>query len=295
MRREVNATLQQIGRQLDDYIFPRVKNGGAVMPSEPAVSSATLGVEKHNARSRQRRSETRPRQGTAGREGPPRGSWPTRQTAPLVRTGIRTQYEGELDTVLEAYPGTQVWRQEEGLWLLTESSLLPGFQQRALFLTGISFARGSVRGWGFWCDCLVNPTWIGPRHTNFPDGSICAYEPTDGTWMIGDHIVELLDLYTLWALRHLHLQVLGRWPGRQAVRHPYERILELRADEHCGCGKTDKLYGECCREKDLARNQVADAVNFIVATEGGLRKPPDAVTRFIRKQIEPPQFSDLLA
>lgn len=294
MCREVNAALQQIGCQLDNYIFPRVKNGGIVMPSGPAVSSATLGVEKHDAKSRQRRSEARPRPGSAGREGPPRGSWSARQTTPFVRKCIQTQYEDELDAVLEAYPGTQVWRQEEGLWLLTESSLLPGFQQRALFLTGISFARGIVRGWGFWSGCLINPIWIGPRHTNFPDGSICAYEPTDGTWVIGDHIVELLDLYTLWALRHLHLQVLGRWPGHQSVRHPYERILELREDERCGCGKTDKLYGECCRKNDMARNQLADAVSFVVHSGGGLRKPPVAVMMFIHEQIEPPRFRDLL-
>jgi hypothetical protein len=253
-----------------------------------------LGAEKHNAKSRQRRSETRPRSGATGREGPPRGSWPARQTPPFVRTGIQTQYEDELDGILEAYPGTKVWRQEEGLWLLTESSLLPGFQQRALFLTGISFASGIVRGWGFWSGCLINPTWIGPRHTNFPDGSICAYEPTDGTWVIGDHIVELLDLYTVWALRHLHLQVLGRWPGHQAVRHPYERILELREDEYCGCDKTDKLYGECCREKDMSRNRVADAVSFVVHTGGGLRKPPAVVMMFIHEQVEPPRLCDLL-
>lgn len=291
----VEAALQKIGHQLDHQIFPRIKNGGIVMPSELAVSHSTLGMEISNDYTeRQRRSETRPRKRAAGRQGSAGRSWPSRQTAPVVCTSLQAQYEDELDAVYEAYPGTQIWREEEGVWLLTESSLLPGFEQRALFLVGISFANAIVRGWGFWRICLANPTWIGPRHTNFPDGSICAFEPADGTWVIGDPIVELLDLYTLWALRHLHLQVFGRWPGHQAVRHPYERILELKGDEHCGCGKSDKLYGECCRDNDLARNRVADAVNFLLRYSGGLRQPPSSVVRFVREQIGPPQFGDLL-
>lgn len=295
MHVEAEQMLQVIGRQLDRGIFPRVRNGGIVMPSELAEPSSTVGVEKGNDKTtRQRRSETRTRKGASGRQGSAGGSWTTRQTAPVVRASLQTQYEGELVAVHEAYPGTQVWRQEEGLWLLTEGSLLPGFQQRVLFLTGVSFAGTIVRGWGFW-GCVAGSTWIGPRHTNFPEGSICAFEPTDGTWMIGDPLVELLDLYTLWALRHLHLQVFGRWPGYQAVPHPYERILELREDEHCGCGKSDKLYGECCRDNDLARDRIADAVNFFMRYSGGLRNPPSIVLRFIHEQIDPPRFSDLLA
>jgi hypothetical protein len=297
MHAESEQMLQEIGRQLDKDIFPRVKNGGIVMPSELAEPSLTVGVENRNDKtSRQRRSEARSGKGASGRQGSAGRSWPPRQTPPVVRTSLQAQYKDELGTaVLDAYPRTQVWCQEEGLWLLTESSLLPGFQQRALFLTGISFARAVVKGWGFWGGVVVGSTWIGPRHTNFPEGSICAFEPTDGTWVIGDPIVELLDLYTLWALRHLHLQVFGRWPGYQAVRHPYERILELREDEHCGCGESDKLYGECCRDGDLRRNRIVDAVNFVVCYSGGLREPPSSVVRFIREQIDLPRFSDLFA
>lgn len=265
------------------------------MPSELVEPSSTVDVENGNDKtSRQRRSEARSWEGASGRQGSARRSWSPRQTAPVVCTYLQEKYEDELDAVHEAYPSTQIWHQEAGLWLLTESSLLPGLRQKAIFLTGIFFARKIVRSWGFWGDFLAGSTWIGPRHTNFPDGSVCAFEPTDGTWIIGDSIVELLDLYTLWALRHLHLQVFGRWPGHQAVRHPYERILELREDEHCGCGQSDKLYGECCRNKDLARSRIADAVNFNLHFSGGLRKPPSSVVKFIHEQIEPPQFSDLL-
>jgi len=287
--------LQEIGRQLDKNTFPIVKNGGIVVPSELAVPLSILGVENRNdSTSRQRRPETRSWKGASGRQGSARRPWPSRQTTPVVCTDLQAKYEDELDAVREAYPSTEVWRQEEGLWLLTESALLPGLRQKAIFLTGISFARKIVRSWGFWGDFLAAPAWIGPRHTNFPDGSVCAFEPADETWVFGDSIVELLDLYTLWALRHLYLQVFGCWPGHQSVPDPYERILELREDEYCGCGVSDKLYGECCRDKDLVRDRIADAVNFAILS-GGQRTPPEAVVRFAREKKDLSHIGDLLA
>ena len=287
----IENALREIGSQLDQRIFPRVKNGGFVTPSELTVPS-TLGEEKHHER--QRRSATKPRKGTPGGERTAGRSWSPCQATPLVSTSVQVCYKAELDAIHRAYPGTKVWEQADGIWLLTESSLLPGLQKAAIFLVGVSCDRAIVRAWGFWRCSLGVFTWIGSRHTNFPDGSICAFHPTDGTWIFGDPIVELLDLYTLWALRHLHLESLGRWPGQQAVLHPYERILELKEDEYCGCGRSEKLYGECCREKDLLRNRVADAVNFILESAGGLREPPNAIVRSVREHSEPPAVNDLL-
>lgn len=112
---------------------------------------------------------------------------------------------------------------------------------------------------------------------------------------MGDPIVKLLDLHSVWAVRHLHLQVFGRWPGPQAVHHPYERILELREDEYCGCAVGDKLYGECCRNEDLATNPIANAVSFFFFSGGCLREPPEAVARFVRQEKEePPRLDELL-
>ncbi len=287
----VENALREIGSQLDQRIFPRVKNGGFVTPSELTVPS-TLGEEKHHER--QRRSATKPRKGSPGGERTAGRSWSPRQATPFVSASVQARYESELDAIHRGYPGTKVWEQADGLWLLTESSLLPGLQKAAIFLTGISYSRAIVRAWGFWRHTLVGATWIGPRHTNFPDGSICAFHPSDGTWKIGDPIIELLDIYTLWALRHLHLEIFDRWPGEQAVFHPYERILELREDEHCGCGEPNKLYGECCRDADLARNQLADAINFVITFSGGLREPPSAITRSLREHSEPPALTTLV-
>ena len=130
-----------------------------------------------------------------------------------------------MSSIEVAYPGTQFWTSNEALWLLVESGVLPGVFPKANFVVGINFAEKSVKGWGFRGCYLVGYEWIGPRHTNFPDGSICAYDIRDATWAFGDSLVELLDLYTLWALRHLHLSTLGRWPGAQSIPHAYERIM----------------------------------------------------------------------
>jgi hypothetical protein len=305
-RKDTEVALREIGEQLDSFSFVYVKNGGLVVPSGPALLPRILGTEKENGKSRETRSETGPRAGTPAWQGsafgpraPGDGSRPPGETASVVGAGVREIYEDELNAVQRAYPGTQHWMQDDGMWVLAESSLLPGFFPKANFLVGISFANRSVRSWGFWGASAIGYSWIGPRHTNFPDGSICAFEQQyDRTWLVGDPLIDLLDLYTLWAVRHLHLRDLGRWPGYQAVPHAYERILELKENEHCGCQNSHKLYGECCRNTDLggrglAPNRLALAIDFTFRFAGGLRKPPAAVLRFLRDRVVPPSFSNL--
>lgn len=288
--------LREIGSQLDLDIYPVVKNGGVVAPGEPTKNKPFLGEkEKTNEEQRQRRSETGPRTGTTRRQRQAeRGGAPSPASS-IICPDLQVTYKGELSSVQEAYPNTRVWHQPEGLWLLSESALLPGLQQKVLFLIGIPFVRTRVvRCWGFWVGVpLKYPAWIGPRHTNFPDGSVCAFDPSDKAWRIGDPIVRLLDLYTLWAFRHLHLQILDHWPGKQVATIPYERITELRENEFCGCGGSNKLYRDCCREKDLTRNLFAE-YNYFMLRTGGIRRPPDSVVNFIRLQKEAPWICNLL-
>jgi hypothetical protein len=181
-----------------------------------------------------------------------------------------------------------VWKQEECIWLLVESGVLPGLRQHALFLVGLSYTRATVRSWAFWVDQFSLPSWIGPRHTNYPDGSICAFELSDDTWFFGDPLVELLDLYTVWSLRHLHLQTFGRWPGRQAVHRPYERLIEIHSDELCGCGSETAKYAECCQPRDSASNRIRDVLDYMLWSGWGLRAPPQAAVQFAttRQRVE---------
>lgn len=284
-------TLLKIGRQLDNDIYPSVLDGGIVMPNNAAIHYKTWAKEKEaldEAAERQRGSETRP--------GPRTTAWKRSpgQTPPLVCPELRARYESELPEVLSAYPHTQCWKQEKGLWLLTESALLPGSRAKAVFLAGIPYARTRiVRTWGFWAGPpLAHPQWIGPRHTNFGDGSICAFEPGDETWSSGDSLITLLDIYSLWAVRQLHLRLLGRWPGRQVAHFPYERYMELKSNELCGCGSSIP-YIKCCQPNDRLRDLVSDAIDFFICT-GEERTPPSQVTDFIQSAGPVPRIEDHL-
>lgn len=298
MDAQAKQMLQDVGSQLDAGVFPRVKNGGFVMPSELPRPPQSVGLEKKDVERQERPEGKRPAWEPGPRRGEPRWRsrgpwqqwasgarpWAAGDAAPLVGTAGRAAYGQELSALQKIYPGVQLWEQEQGVWVLVESGLFPGLRQHAVFLVGVSYLRAAVRSWAFWGDPLAVPSWIGPRHTNFPDGSICAFEPSDGTWLFGEPLVALLDLYTVWAVRHLHLQTFGRWPGPQAVHMPYERVLELNADEHCGCGESNRRYGECCRGKDLTRKRIKDAVEFFFWSGGVLRSPPAPVERFVHER-----------
>jgi hypothetical protein len=290
--------LRKIGRQLDHGIFPVVKNGGIVMPSESAILSKTLGKESHHAREKRRTSPAR--KSTSRAQGTPgRSTWtPARIGAPsstpsVVSAVIDNAYAESLSDIVSAYPSMQVWKQEGGFWLYTESSLLPGLSRRVSFLTAVSTDKQVVRSWAFYCSA-IGVTWIGPRHTNFPDGSICAYEPKDSTWSFGDSLVTLLDIYSVWALRQLHYEIFGNWPGPQSVPWIYERILEIKDNELCGCGVNGKHYLDCCKTADLRSNLVREAIRFGNLSLWSIRRPPVQISQFMCCRNQPPQISKFI-
>jgi len=285
--------LAQIGDQLDRHVFPCVADGGLVVLSGSTVSS-TQSTERNRERREKRRPEAGARQGTTGWKRSTGRPQPSGDTAPVIGTGVRAQYEAQLGALETHYPGAQLWHQGDGIWLLTQSMLLPGLDQHAIFITGLSFSVQKVLSWAFWAHPLVYPEWIGPRHTNFPDGSICAFEPMDGTWEFGDPLVGLLDIYTLWVVRHLYLRQFERWPGYQSIHFAGERLLELRADEHCGCANSELLYGDCCLPRDLAGNRIGHLLDFYWKT-GGAREPPEAIANFARSRKQLPDLSTLVS
>lgn len=283
-----------IGRDLDRGRYPRVYDGGIVRPSNPSVRSNPQGKENEDEfRKSASGSAARPWERSAGGQRSARRPRPAHSAAPVVEPRIRYQYEGELTVLQTAYPGIKVWRRDEGVWLLAESLIFEGLQKKATFLVAIPFTPGGrAIAWGYWTTA-VSATWIGPRHTNFPEGSVCAFEPRDHTWVIGQPIITLLDLYSVWALRHLHLEMIGRWPGQQSVPVLYERILELNDDEFCGCDRGTRRYAECCKASDHAADQVLAALEFANFSGGVGRRPPDWVAPVIWGVAEPPAFSAL--
>ena len=124
MDAQAAATLELIGRQLDKRIFPTVKNGGIVAPSELAVTLSPLGVEhRHDEFGRQARSAPGAWPGAPAWQGTFRGPRPTGEAAPVIDPGLQAGYQAELDAISAAYPGARFWHQGNGFWMVTRSAL----------------------------------------------------------------------------------------------------------------------------------------------------------------------------
>lgn len=288
---EALDVVQTIGLGLDRQVFPRVADGGVVLPNGAAVLPLEMGKEQSYVEP-ETGSAAGSRQRTARRKGAAGGPRPSSPAAPLVRRSSAAAYDEDLGQLTKAYPTSRVWFEKDGIWLVARSALVEGMGREAVFVVAIPFDLAlRAQGWGFWSrGSLAFAQWIGPRHTNFPYGSICAFDPEDNVWSTGDSPTLLLDLYTVWAVRHLFLEHFGRWPGSQTARWPYERRLECRADELCGCGSTNATYAECCLPRDLQRNILQDAVTFLNETQGGNRAPPVEILEFLRAQSVPPSM-----
>ena len=293
--------LQQIGDALDGQRQLRVYTHGLVALDQ-AAPTVTASKENCDGRQRKRRSPARSRKGAAGRKGSSGGSW---QAAAASRDGsdvLRTAYEGQVTRLAEAYPTLQTFPNDDGMWLLARSSIISGLAREATFLVALPYELGlGPRAWAFWT-ANGRFVWIGPRHTNFGDGSICAFSPDDGAWTEREDLRTLLDLYSAWALRHLHLEILGRWPGKQYSLigadprvQAWYRQRECQADELCGCGSETRRYAECCQPFDLQLNILEVAPLFLRATNGGFgnRQPPPSVVDFVEGKSALPRIADV--
>ncbi len=180
------------------------------------------------------------------------------------------------------------------IWVRLTSNVLAGLDRSAVFVLRLPLLPGEfVSAWAFWFDALAL-TWIGPRHTNFPDGSICAFDRRHGVWSIGDSLVALQDLYCQWAFRHLHNEVEGFWPGPQCAYFTLERILEFKPEEHCGCRRPSGTYADCCMSSDKIADVNLAAREFLPLHNWNIRKPPVSIARFALGDLEPlPKLSCL--
>lgn len=293
--------LQAVGTALDQHRRLRVHVHGLITVDDnsPAmIATQENGNERQGKRgpSARSRKRTTPRQGPAGRP------WTPGTSSRVGRSVLRDAYEGQVIRLAEAYPTLQTFADEEGMWLLAKSSIVEGLQQKATFLVALPYQAGAgPRAWGFWTDAAHLPRWIGPRHTNFRDGSVCAFSPNDGAWWEGGDIRTLMDLYSVWALRHLHLEICGRWPGKQygivgaaPSVEAYYRQRECKDDELCGCGSETQRYAECCKPSDLRCDFVQAASLFLRHTGGfETRTPPNAVVTFVQGQSSFPKIADV--
>jgi hypothetical protein len=171
-------------------------------------------------------------------------------------------------------------------WLSGPIQPIPGLPDSASIVMVYPFkASYAIRGWAWW-DCGI---WVGPRHTNYGDGSICAFEPTDptGIWRPGDPLLQLLHYWASWLGRHIYLTRLGRWPGPQSLHTAFERINEHRPHEMCGCGSGEQ-YAQCCHSKDVALPTAARQEEFSKFFPWPFRQPPKTYQDCMRLAMQPP-------
>jgi hypothetical protein len=281
--------LREVGRVLKLDGGLTVWRGGVVRPSDPPSTRLNLGAEKHHGNEQRQHHEARPatrsREGTAGWERTSGRPGPSCAPAPLLLGDLAAEYERQFAALGEFYPEASIAAVAGGYWLRAESALLSGYGGRALFCVSFPYSGNLPRSWAFLRPPAGQFSWLGPRHTNYPDGSVCAFHIGDQTWRPGDDFVTLLDLYSVWAVRHLHLMTLGTWPGAQHVLNRYERMLESRDDDCCGCGSGTR-YVECCKARDSSKNLVPLATRMALLD----RRPPRAVSNWVANGGEPPSL-----
>lgn len=260
----IGATLH-VGRRCAVY------DGGFVRPAAdpPVINLAgalegVIGNGAHHGRQEARSA----RAAGEGRQGQARdaSSSTTRRTAAalerqliaLDRLGLKESLTSLIAEALRAYPQFALRGVSAGVWLCGEVQPVADLPRRAAMATFVPHhSDAEIQSWAWWSDGV----WIGPRHT-YADGSICAFERGDTTWIRGKSLATLLDLQTLWICQQLFLRAYDWWPGRQMLHSPVERQLVQRPGELCGCG-SDASYEACCHDADLAK--VATECSFSLA------------------------------
>lgn len=253
--------LRRIGRNLDSDRYPVVHEGGQVEPgpvypsrTEPGDNAEEVrqdaGEKERATRERQGsgRSAARPGTGTAeeGATTRERSARPT--TSVLSTAGLTAELHHDLEAAAAAYPQMRVRVAPQVVWLSMWIWPIRDLAEAAFLLVKYSLNRlGVHHAWAWWDTGI----WIGPRHTNYPTGSICSFEPPDKTWVPGGPLVPLLDLHVVWIVRQMHLRHFGRWPGQQVLHTAYERLHEHESGELCGGCNSGRRYEDCCKERDL--------------------------------------------
>jgi hypothetical protein len=275
-----NWFLDQIGADLDHGRQLRVMAEGVLRPSTaPAAFSEVLGLlEQHNATDQ----EARDREGREGREraqeaGQAGSSRPSHSSSQELRSAeltgkISTYHATDLASALTEYRQLRLRLAPPGAWLTGTIRPVPALEDNATIVLVYPFEPVyPIRCWAWW-DVGI---WVGPRHTNYGDGSVCAFEPADttGVWRPGDPLLQLLDFVACWVGRHIYLKQTGRWPGPQSLHTAFERLTEHAAKELCGCGSR-QLYEVCHRPHDTAISETERKTEFLRFCPHPFRNPP---------------------
>lgn len=235
--------------------------------------------------------------------GPAARSWEGRQGSQAASDSAyalfgprRCHFESQLTEVRQHYPETRFASDKAGLWFRVPVYPLGGQSPRATILCCVpDDRRARITSWAYW-DERSQIAWVGPRHTNYPDGAVCAF-PLIGYWTDQNGLVSYFDRVCEWLVRQLFLKFEKYWPGPQeGPMGAYYRISEGLPQELCFCG-SNKLYYSCCRGVDLLTDQTRERLAFLgksSQTDIGKQKPPKLITRFLQgPRLNYPLISDV--
>jgi hypothetical protein len=268
--------LSQLGTAIDIDRQFQVFEGGVV-----GIINAEPEKDKESEQEGTRGSATGSWQGPSGPRGTPGEA--------ATRLGLQEQQQqvvqlAGLAELVEAYPSTKIIEVEGGLWIIAKSSPLGSDGPQATIV--LAYPRSGAiepRAWAFWKISDVT-TAIGPRHTNFPDGSICAFGA--GDWDRAEGVTALVDFYSTWLVRQLYLEHFGVWPGRQHGHSALYRRTEFKGGEWCGCN-SGKRYKDCHFDPDhaLSDENARAEHREKFGSDYGDRKPPRSLLRFVRSRF----------
>jgi hypothetical protein len=260
------AHLRTVGVAIDGGQQPTVFDGGFVgfnRLSESEVSHDSREETGSSARSWQRRRARSRRAQTAHH--------------PFRSDALEEAYGAGFRILAQHYE-TLAFEDRNGLWIVVKSDPLGPDGPEVHFLIAAPVdQRLAPRAWAF-AKTGANAELMSLKHTNFPDASICAFTPGHRAWPHSEGLLGLVDIYVLWAIRKLHRDHFGWWPGPQLGACAHYRLKEFDAREDCGCG-SNKRYGDCHLPRDILADPAAAEAEFRRLFGGAYdeRNPPKHV------------------
>lgn len=282
-RAEALAVLQRIGEELDLHQTLRVLRGGVVQPSTSRPLSHLLGEVSAHDGARKPAGSERPAtgQGQGAAEGNPAGTRPGPSAGQVVRErGVEAKFVTDIEGATDAqegYPQLRARLAGPIIWLEGEIDPVPGLGRAAR--VRISYPMDTtipVRAWAWW----QKGKWIGPRHTNYGEGSICAYEVTDRSWTRAMPLIRYIDQVAGWITRHIYLAEFGRWPGQQVLHTARERLRQHQPGEICGACRSGQPYELCHKLADMQMGRMAIEQEYKRHFGKNVQRPPETELAF---------------
>jgi len=262
------AHLRTVGVAIDGGQRPTVFDGGFVGFNKADESEVSSDVAQGKAH----RSTAGSRQGRRAR------SRRAQAADHPFRSDALEEAHGAGFRILAQHYQALAFEDRNGLWVAVSSRPLGQRGPEVHFLIAVpTDDLLSPRAWAF--EMLGSRARLmSLKHTNFPDASICAFPNGHWPWPNPDGLLGLVDIYVLWAVRKLHRDCFGWWPGPQVGPCAHYRLREFDEREHCGCG-SNKRYGACHMASDYLENPETAAAEFRRQFDCDYdeRRPPETV------------------